>query len=117
MKKYLIRTAFIAGDHKLDYSFIANGDITNVEIFDSVYSFLLTVFGINNVHGGAHIVDSTILRPEYTELIPLIDGYRMSAKEFPVAIAATNGAWNNHIVLENEHMNVKCEINTTELQM
>lgn len=116
MKKYLIRTAFIAGDHKLDYSFMAESDVTNSEIFESIFSFLLTIFGINNMHGGVQVVDSTILRPEYTELIPLVDRYRMSAREFPIAIAAINGAWKEHIVLEDEHIIAKCEITTTLLE-
>lgn len=112
MKNYLIRTSFIAGEHKLDYSFIADENITNVEIFEAVYSFLLTLFGVNNMHGGVQVVDSTILRPEFIELIPLVDIYRLSAKEMPFAISATNDGWNKHIVLEDSRSKVRCEIET-----
>lgn len=110
MTKYLVKTEFIAGDHKLTYSFMANEDITNLDIFESIFSFLLTVFGINNVHNGVPVVDSTILRPEYTELIPLINKYRMSAQEFPISI---NKYWKEHIILEDKHITAKCEITTT----
>ena len=116
MTGYLIKVSLIDGNHRLDYSFIADKDITNMDIFESVYSFLLSVFGLNNVHGSRPIVDATILRPAYAELIPLVDTYRLAAREFPIAIAASNNSWNNNILLEDEHISAKCEIVTVALE-